>query len=207
MITPAQLLKIMPHAGANIDLFADPINAAMEEFGITTPKRESAFIAQIAHESGQLLRVKENLNYSESGLLSIFPRYFNDATAESYARQPQRIASRVYANRLGNGDEASAEGWKYKGRGLIQITGKNNYRACSEALFADPEFLLEQPESLEQPDPASRSAGWFWLANGLNELADDLRFRDITKKINGGYNGLAEREIFWQRARRALDVA
>jgi len=207
MITPAQLLKIMPHAGTNIDLFAGPLNAAMEEFGITTPKRESAFIAQIAHESGQLLRVKENLNYSTPGLLSIFPRYFNEATAESYARQPQRIASRVYANRLGNGDEASGEGWKYKGRGLIQITGKNNYRACSEALFADPEFLLEQPESLEQPDPASRSAGWFWMANGLNELADDLRFSDITKKINGGYNGLEEREIFWQRARAALDVA
>ena len=207
MITPAQMLIIMPHAGTNIALFSLPLNAAMEEFAITTPRREAAFIAQIAHESGQLLRVKENLNYSTPGLLSIFPRYFNEATAESYARQPQRIASRVYANRMGNGDEASGEGWKYKGRGLIQITGKNNYRACSEALFADSEFLLEQPESLEQPDPACRSAGWFWMANGLNELADAGKFREITKKINGGYNGLEEREMFWKRASGVLGVA
>lgn len=206
MITPAQMLIIMPHAGANIALLSSPLNAAMEEFAITTPRREAAFIAQIAHESGQLLRVKENLNYSTPGLLSIFPRYFNEATAESYARQPQRIASRVYANRMGNGDEASGEGWKYRGRGLIQITGKNNYRACSEALFADSEFLLEQPESLEQPDPACRSAGWFWMANGLNELSDKGRFRDITKRINGGYNGLEERESFWQRAAATLSV-
>ena len=201
MITSGQLLTIMPHVGANANLFMDPLNAAMDEFGIDNSKRQAAFIAQVAHESSQLSRITENLNYSYDGLLSIFPKYFDEITAEDYARQPERIANRVYANRNGNGDETSGDGWRFKGRGLIQLTGRNNYRACSEALFADVGFLLRQPEALEQPLAACRSAAWYWMANGLNELADDDdMFTAITKKINGGYIGLEERKAFWQRA-------
>lgn len=207
MITRTQLLKIMPFSATRLDSFIDPLNAAMEEFGITTKEREAAFLAQVAHESTQLSRLVENLNYSAFGLQTTFKKYFTEQTALQFAKQPEKIANRVYANRNGNDDEASGDGWKFRGRGLIQITGKNNYSACSEGLFQDDNFLIDQPDVLEQPQSACRSAAWFWMANGLNDLADAGKFEAITRRINGGVNGLIERESFLARANIALNVS
>ena len=126
-----------------------PLNDAMAEYGITTPARQAAFLAQVAHESARLGVLEENLNYSAEGLVKVFPRHFPTLKAAAlYARQPEKIASKVYANRLGNGDEESGEGWLYRGRGLIQITGADNYRACGTALGLD---LIASPEKLTIP--------------------------------------------------------
>jgi putative chitinase len=193
----------MPSGGSKIDKYVDPLNAAMLEFDINTPSRQAAFIAQIAHESGQFSHIKENLNYSASGLIKTFGKYFNAKTAQQYARAPQSIANRVYANRMGNGDFASGDGWKYRGRGLIQLTGRTNYQSCGQGLGID---LLSNPDALLDPAIACRSAAWFWKINGLNELADAGKFETITRRINGGTNGLEERKFFYERAKKYLKV-
>jgi len=173
-----------------------------ELFDIMTPARQAAFLAQCAHESGNFNFMVENLNYGAKGLRGTFPKYFpDDATAAHYERKPQMIANRVYANRMGNGDEASGEGFKYRGRGLIQVTGKNNYRACGEALGAD---LLEEPELLETSPGAVLSAGWFWAANNLNQFADSGDILTMTKRINGGTIGLEDRKKHYEHALHIL---
>jgi putative chitinase len=202
-VTINQLYNIMPSGGSKIDKYVDPLNAAMLEFDINTPARQAAFIAQIAHESGQFSHIQENLNYSASGLLKTFGKYFNAKTAQQYARAPQSIANRVYANRMGNGDFASGDGWKYRGRGLIQLTGRANYYACGKGLGID---LLSNPDALLDPAIACRSAAWFWKTNGLNELADAGKFETITRRINGGTKGLEERKFFYERAKKYLKV-
>ncbi len=202
-VTINQLYNIMPSGGSKIDKYVDPLNAAMLEFDINTPSRQAAFIAQIAHESGQFSHIKENLNYSASGLIKTFGKYFNAKTAQQYARAPQSIANRVYANRMGNGDFASGDGWKYRGRGLIQLTGRTNYQSCGQGLGID---LLSNPDALLDPAIACRSAAWFWKINGLNELADAGKFETITRRINGGTNGLEERKFFYERAKKYLKV-
>ncbi|MDH4285586.1 MAG: glycoside hydrolase family 19 protein [Gallionellaceae bacterium] len=181
--------------------WADSLNEAMRKFEINTPTRQAAFLAQVSHESMRLMRIVENLNYSAIGLLGTFEKYFTEAEAERYARQPQAIANRVYASRMGNGDEASGDGWKYRGRGLIQITGKNNYQACGDALGID---LVADPDMLTQHDPAALSAAWYWKSHGCNELADLGDFHGITRRINGGDNGAAERFAQFELARYAL---
>ena len=134
----------------------------------------------------------------------MFHRYFSDpATALDFGRQPQRIANRVYASRLGNGDEASGDGWRFRGRGLIQITGRENYRTCGGALGLD---LEASPELLEQPPAASRSAAWFWHSRDLNRLADDGNLEAITKRINGGLTGYADRKTHYAHALKAFGV-
>ncbi|GFM74065.1 glycoside hydrolase [Pseudomonas cichorii] len=198
-ITVQQLQKILPAAGAKATVFAPALNAAMSRYQISTSLRIAAFIAQIGHESGQLSRVTENLNYSAKGLMATWPNRFDEKTAAEYARQPERIANVVYGARLGN--TAKGDGWKYRGRGLIQVTGLTNYEACGEALGLD---LLNHPELLEQPEHAAMSAAWFWDRARLNGLADKGDFLLITKRINGGTNGLAEREEFYVRASRVL---
>lgn len=203
MITRDQLTAIMPLAGDRAGAFLDPLNLAMEEFGIDTPARQSAFLAQAAHESTQLRDLRENLNYSADRLIEIFRRRFTLADAAAYARQPERIANRVYAQRLGNGDEASGDGWRFRGRGIFQVTGRANYAECSRALCND-EILIERPELLELPDGACRSAGWFWQSRELNQYADTGDFRTLTLRINGGLNGYAERAEFYMRAKEAL---
>lgn len=185
--------------------------AAMIEFGITTRKRATAFLAQLGHESIDLKAWSENLNYSASGLLRIFPRYFNQTQATEYARSPQRIANRVYANRMGNGNEFSGDGYKYRGRSPTHLTGKDNYARAGRALGLP---LVEQPELAERAEIGFRIAGWFWKSNGLNELADGLtgsgdaadiaQFDKLTRRINGGQNGQADRRQRYQRARREL---
>jgi putative chitinase len=199
-LTTVGLLCVMPNAGERIARFVGPLNQALAKFDICTPERVAAFLAQVAHESGELAHLEENLNYSAEALLRVWPNRFTSDEAIACARQPERIANRVYADRLGNGPPESGDGWLYRGRGLLQITGRTNYRYCSIAIAGDADTLLLNPERLTWPAYACESAAWFWAARGLNELADRGGFREITYRINGGLNGLKERVAYWDRA-------
>ena len=206
-VTKSELLRICPNYPADrIDTDVVVLNAWMEPFGITTPLRFCHFIAQLALESGEFRYVEENLNYSADRLMVVFPKYFKDkATAQRYARHPEMIANRVYANRMGNGDEASGDGWKYRGRGYIQLTGKQNYLAyetsgfCNGKLTAHPEWLVKSPGRI-------KSALWFWYKSGCNKLADADDIRTITQRINGGMNGFADRQYYLRRAKRVMFI-
>lgn len=168
------------------------LNMTMLKYDITTPERQAMFLAQLAHESGSFQYVVENLNYSAEALQRVFKKYFlTDDLALMYSGQPEKIANRVYANRMGNGDEASGDGWKYRGRGLIQLTGKNNYASFS--LQANNNALLE-PALVAEPELAAISAGWFWATNRLNQIADTGDVKAVTRRVNGAFNGLADRE-------------
>lgn len=191
MITVDILQACLPQANPQaVELFAEPISNTCAEFDISTTNRVAAFIAQCGHESGNLKYVKENLNYSAQGLCKVFPKYFNSGNAAQYERNPEAIANRVYANRMGNGPEESGDGWAFRGRGLIQLTGKTNYEKCGAGLGVD---LISDPSYLESPEGAARSAGWFWSVNKLNSLADISDIKTMTKKINGGFIGLEDR--------------
>lgn len=180
-ITAQQLLQILPNAGQKAGVFVPALNAAMGKYGIVTRLRIAAFIAQIGHESGQLQWVRE-------------------LGSDQYL---SKYDTGTLAKRLGNTPEADGDGQKYRGRGLIQITGRANYGACSEALFGDAR-LLNTPELLEHPVYAAMSAAWFWHRAGLNTQADKGDFLTITKRINGGTNGLADRETLYERALKVL---
>jgi putative chitinase len=164
----------------------------MLKYDITTPIRQAMFLSQLAHESGNFRYVVENLNYSAEGLQKVFGKYFPTAAlAQQYARKPESIANRVYANRMGNGDEKSGDGWKYRGRGLIQLTGKDNYSAFSSQAKNN---ALTNPELVAEPEMAAMSAGWYWATNRLNQIADTGDVKAVTRRVNGGFNGLADRE-------------
>jgi putative chitinase len=196
------LSTCIPEASSdNVSHFVDPLNNACSEFDISTAQRIAAFVAQCAHESGNLKFVKENLNYSAQGLCKIFGKYFTPDTAQGYNRNPEAIANRVYANRMGNGPKESGDGWRYRGRGLIQLTGHDNYVKCGQGLGVD---LNENPEYLETPEGAARSAGWFWNSRNLNQLADIGDMKTMTKKINGGFIGLEDRIKHYEHALQAL---
>ena len=180
-ITAQQLLQILPNAGAKAGVFVPALNAAMGKYGIVTRLRIAAFVAQIGHESGQL-------------------RYVRELGGDSYLA---KYDTGKLAKALGNTPAPDGDGQKYRGRGLIQITGHDNYEACSEALFGDSR-LLNTPELLENPVYAALSAGWFWHRAGLNTLADKGDFLLITKRINGGTNGLADREALYATALKVL---
>jgi len=203
-MTDEQLRSIMPQAPAG---FLAPLDAAMAEFHIDTPLRQAAFLAQVAQESGQLSRLVESLNYSDVALLAQWPRHFTVETARQYGRvaghpaNQEMIANLAYADRNGNGDVASGDGWRYRGRGAIQITGKYNYDKCGRALGVD---LVAYPELLAEPVQACRSAAWFWARNGLNSLADKKDVAGITRRINGGTTGLNDRLAYYQTALEAL---
>ena len=158
----------------------------------STAERLAGFLAQVSHESGNFTATIENLNYSAAGLMKTFKKYFPDeATANQYAKKPEKIANRVYSNRMGNGDEASGDGFKFRGRGLIQLTGKTNYsRFCADLGIS----LDETVAYAESPAGAVTSAGWFWDNNKLNQWCDKGDFTTLTKRINGGTIGLADRE-------------
>ncbi|WP_374537198.1 glycoside hydrolase family 19 protein [Chitinimonas taiwanensis] len=210
-MTLAQLMAIVPNINGRGAAFIDALNAAMSEFGITTPPRQAAFVAQVLHESAELGRLEENLNYSAQGLADTWPgRYAVNAKAKPRVPNPlalqiQRdrvaIANHTYALRLGNGDVASGDGWRYRGRGLIQLTGRLNYGNAGAALGLD---LTGNPDHLLQPVPACRSAAWFWREAGCNALADKGDFEGITRRINGGLIGLDDRKRLWARAKAAL---
>lgn len=170
------------------------LNEVIEKFGVNTPLRLAHFLGQCAHESGNFKFVRENLNYSASALQSVFRKYFPDeASAAQFQRKPEKIANRVYANRMGNGSESSGDGWTYRGRGYIQLTGKSNYAAFNS--FVE-ENVVEQPELVADKYPLM-SAGWFWYTNNLNVLADKRPTEQgiiaVTKKVNGGTHGLEDR--------------
>ena len=205
-ITQQQLLRILPNAGPVVGVFVSALNDAMSRFKIQGRLRVAAFLAQVGHESGQLRTLAENLNYSAEGLLKTWPKRFNLVTAAAVARKPEQIANIVYASRMGNGSAATGDGWRYRGRGLIQVTGWVNYQACGSALNLD---LLTKPELLEQPKYAALSAAWFWSSNGLNELADVGDIQNIGSIINTGKrgkvpNGAEDREALFQVALKTL---
>ena len=178
------------------------LNETMERFDISNKYRIAAFLSQVAHESGGFKFVVENLNYSADALLRVFPKYFpTPEIANAYARQPERIANRAYANRMGNGDEASGDGWAYRGRGLIQLTGKNNYASFS--LQMDNNCLVE-PDLVAEPKLAALSAGWYWNSRNINPVADTDDVKEVTRLVNGGYNGLADREAKYEKLMQIL---
>lgn len=206
-ITSDTLRKIYP-LSKNIERYAEALDKAMQECGIDTAERARAFLAQVGHESAQLNLVEENLNYSAQALRKVFPKYFRTPQeASSYAHHPERIANRVYANRMGNGSEESGDGWKFRGRGLIQITGRDNYVSMSSLMGKD---LTIWPDALLMPLDACRSAALWWKTNGLNEFADKLAaderktFEAITKRVNGGLNGLEDRLDIYRRAKKVI---
>jgi putative chitinase len=167
-----------------------PLQDTFAKYEINTPQRKAAFIGQCAHESNNFRSLEENLHYSANGLMRTWPSRFPDFdVAEKYANNPEKIANKVYAGRLGNYNDG--DGWKYHGRGLIQLTGRDNYKSCGEAL-GQP--LLDKPEIVLQPEYAVMSAGWFWNRKQLNALADASDFDTMTKRINGGLIGLDDRK-------------
>lgn len=207
LISVDELDRAVPLARyEDLVLYAPHLDEGMKKFAIDTPARISAFVAQVAHESGDFLRVEENLNYSAQGLRATWPnRFASDAFAQDYHRQPEKIANYVYGGRNGNGDEASGDGWRYRGRGLIQVTGRTNYAGYAQAI-GDPS-VVANPAQLAQPRHAALSACWFWGANKLNVLADlgtEAAFNDISHKINGGWNGKADRLENWAQAKAVL---
>lgn len=198
MITAQLINSIFPRCAAP-QQWADALNPALDRFGITTTARLSSFLAQTGYESGQFNRLTESLNYTTpQRLMKVWPKRFpTEASAQPFVSNEIKLANVVYANRLGNGDVASGDGFKFRGRGIIQITGRSNYKAAAEALALD---LLGEPDLLLRPEHAAMSAAWFWSSRGLNALADDGTddsdledFAEITRRINGGTIGLKER--------------
>jgi putative chitinase len=174
----------------------------LPQYDIHTPERVAAFIAQCAHESGGFKRLKENLNYKWESLRRVFPKYFaTDDVAQEYAHKPEQIANRIYGSRMGNGDESSGDGFRYCGRGLIQLTGRNNYTKFAESMGMAVE---EVPALLETYDGAVKSACWFWSSNNLNQWADASDILTLTKRINGGTIGLEDRIKHYNHAMEVL---
>ena len=195
-MTSEQLAKL----GINPD-WLPHLQKTFDRYSIDNTVRQSAFIGQCMHESANFKVMQENLNYSANGLKSIWAsRFPTDEIANAYARNPEKIANKVYANRMGNGNEESGEGWKYRGRGLIQCTGKDLYKTLSDALNID---LVSDPDLLQEMPFASMSAGWFWNKKGLNALADAKDYKEMTKRINGGFNGLEDRI---EKINKAIEV-
>ncbi len=195
--TKDQLKEMIPK-NPYVDQWYKAISEILPEYEINTPQRVAAFLAQCAHESGGFIFLKENLNYKAASLRKVFPKYFpDDATAAAYANKPEMIANRVYANRMGNGDEASGDGWRFCGRGLIQLTGKNNYTFFAGSLDIPVE---EASEYLQTFEGAVQSACFFWEQNKLNQWADAGDILTLTKRINGGTIGLEDRQKHYQHA-------
>lgn len=210
MLTLEQALNAVPKAAKlRVASFLPHLIAAMKEFDISTPLRQAHFLAQVFHESGNLNAVEENLNYGAAGLMATWPSRFDAATAEKYRRQPTMIANKVYANRMGNGDEASGDGWKHRGAGLIQLTGKDNQYACAMALDVD---VLQIDLWLKTEVGACRSAGWFWKEHNLSKWADKDDCDGVSDVVNLGRKtdkagdaiGYADRKALTDAFKRVL---
>jgi len=198
MITKDQLQSFFEDTDEEIiDSFVEPLNKAMEHFEINTPQRIAMFLAQVGHESAGLTATKENLNYRASTLLKVFPRYFHDNDPADYEHKPEKIANLVYSNRMGNGDEDSGDGYKFRGRGLIQLTGHDNYNSFAHSMGMG---IDEAVLYLEGPEGAAMSAAWFWNSRHLNAVADAGDVVKATKLINGGTIGLEERKALYEEA-------
>lgn len=219
IITSLDLLACMKRTPLTVDRAGEwigPVNDTLREYDIDEPKRAAAFLAEVAHECLEFTLLRENMNYSASALVSQWPTRFwlpdaqdsrpvevqardhpGKANALDYHRQPVKIANRVYANRMGNGDEASGDGWAYRGGGAIQRTGRDAYRSTSIALCGDAETLLKNPELIAAPKYAMDSAGLYWKENGLNTLADAGNIDAISTRVNGGKTGATLRRAYY----------
>jgi putative chitinase len=186
MMTAKLLLKLPPSVTGELD-------DVIKKYNINSPLRLSHFLSQAAHESNNFKAIRENLNYSAEGLLKIFPKYFSKDTAMACARQPEKIANIVYSNRMGNGDRLSGDGWKFRGRGFIQLTGKINYQSFGSYIGVN---LIDNPDFVATKYPLT-SAAWFFEKRGLWKICDEgdsiETIRKVTKMVNGGFNGLQDR--------------
>ena len=204
MLTLSQLKQLLPK-NKYVEHWHNALHQLLPDYDINTAHRIAAFVAQCSHESGGFTTLKENLNYKPQSLRRLFNKYFpDDAIANQYCARPNKqeaIANRVYANRMGNGDEASGDGFRYCGRGLIQLTGKNNYRAFADSLEMQVEDV---PEYLATFEGAAQSACWFWETNNLNQWADRGDIVTLTKRINGGTIGLEDRIKHYEHALHVL---
>jgi len=204
MVTLDLLTHMCPRTKASIlEGYLEPLNTVAEYYEMNVnPARLAGFLAQTAHESGGYTAIKENLNYSAKGLMATFKKYFpTEDIANQYAKKPERIANRVYANRMKNGDEASGDGYRFCGRGLIQLTGRANYTKFANDLGMSLEDTVAY---LETPNGAVASAGWFWDNNNLNQYCDSGDFVTLTKRINGGTIGLEDRKHHFEVAMHYL---
>lgn len=200
--TQEKLSQLIPKAKYGPEVWYKELYELLPVFEITTVGRVAAFVAQTAHESGGYTAMMENLNYSAESLCKVWPSRFKSVEeAMPYNRNPQAIANKVYASRMGNGDEASGEGWHYRGRGLLQLTGKSNYSAFAQYAGLSVE---DAPEYIETPRGAVHSACWFWFSNDLNTYADAGDFVGMTKRINGGTIGLDDRIKHYNHAVEVL---
>lgn len=200
MITIDQIKKICPN-NKNPQQLSDALNIVLPTYDISNKERIACFIAQCGHESAEFTVLRENLNYSAASLCKVWPKRFNSITADAYNRAPEKIANKVYADRLGNGSEASGEGFKYRGRGAIQLTGKANYQAFAKSLGKSLDDTVAYCETL---DGAIASACFFWKTNNLNKFVDANDFVGLTKKINGGVIGLDDRKKHYATALTVL---
>jgi putative chitinase len=205
--TQDQLQQIIPQ-NTHVEHWFEALSTILPDYEIDTPQRCAAFLAQCAHESGGFNAIQENLNYRAVTLRKVFPKYFpTDALAEEYASKPNKqeaIANRVYANRMGNGPETSGDGYRYCGRGLIQLTGKQNYSKFAESIDTPVEQVTEFLQTFEG---CVQSAAWFWEANNLNQYADSGDILTMTKRINGGTIGLEDRQKHYHHALQVFGVA
>lgn len=227
MLTREIMLQVFPKSAAFVDVYMPFLQAMTRQRQINTPRRMAAFLAQVGHESAGFTVLVENLNYSADGLAATWgsrfaqknsagqyltvmdggrARRLPNSDAQKLHRRPEAIANRVYSDRLGNGSEASGDGWRYRGRGLIQVTGKSNYQQCSLGLFGD-ERLLATPQQLQEWHWAVESAGWYWSSRNVNALADGDDFERVTKAINGGLNGQVHRVALYRQALSLLQKA
>lgn len=200
-LTQQQLKQIIPK-NQYVSYWYEALQQLLPQYEINTPDRIAAFLAQCAHESGGFVFIKENLNYRWQSLRKVFPKYFpTDALAQQYEKKPEKIANRVYANRMGNGPEESGDGYKFCGRGLIQVTGRENYSWFAASLQISPEEASEYMETFEG---AAQSACWFWESNNLNQWADKRDILTLTKRINGGTIGLEDRKKHYEHCLHVL---
>ena len=211
MLTENQLKQLIP-SNKYVSYWHHALEQLLPDYDINTPKRIAAFVAQCSHESAGFTALQENLNYKPDTLRRLFPKYFTDELAKEYASRPNKqeaIANRIYANRMGNGDESSGDGYRFRGRGLIQLTGRSNYQAFADSIEVDdrPLKIDEVPEYLNCFEGAAQSACWFWESQNLNKCADADDILGMTKRINGGTIGLNDRIKHYKHALHVLGAA
>jgi putative chitinase len=198
--TPEQFKTIFP-ANKNPGQWMQAF-AVLSDFGITSPEQVAIFCAQVGHESLDMTTLKENLNYSADGLMRTFPKYFRDVNPNDYARQPEKIANRVYANRMGNGNEELGDGWRYRGSGPLMLTGYDNFYQCSLDLYGDATILVDDPDLVrEDPDVGLKTALWFWKKNNL---VNNLSIESVSRRVNGGTIGRDDRIMRFERSLKVL---
>jgi putative chitinase len=201
ILTQEQLAQLIPN-NDYVEHWHDAMEKCLPDYDIDTPRRVAAFVAQCAHESGGFRFLKENLNYRAESLVRVWPKYFKNLDiADQYAHNQEAIANRAYANRMGNGPESSGDGYRFCGRGLIQLTGRSNYQAFADSIETD---ISDIPAYLATFEGAVQSACWFWETNNLNKWADLGDIVTLTKKINGGILGLEERQKHYEHALQVL---